>query len=277
MADDGPHKEIIELCGILRDAGKKIILASGRPERTRVATEEWLQRNGVAYDDLFMRPDNDHRADTILKSQMLDAILADGDDISFVIDDRPTVVAMWRERGLVCLQCRNWNERKAKPKGNLTLMVGPSGAGKSTWLSSADAAGYGIHLSHVISSDQIRADLCGDFRDQSKNDEVFAALHAVAKTRLAHGLPCVVDATNIRRQDRLACVALAGEGKVRYVVIDRPIDAKLRDGGWRLDVKVGDQSLIEKHDKTFRSQLLDILKGDNHPNVETVYDLRAVA
>jgi hypothetical protein len=54
---------------------------------------------------------------------------------------------IWRERGLTCLQCRDWDEREPATTGMLTLMVGPSGAGKSHWLAAEDAKARGIHPS----------------------------------------------------------------------------------------------------------------------------------
>jgi predicted kinase len=248
--------------------GYKIILVSGRSDKVRGLTEDWLNAHSVPYSELYMRMDGDYRQDFIIKSEILDHLLAGGNRIKFVVDDRPSVVAMWRERGLTCLQCRDWEENPATAKkGLLTLMVGPSGAGKSHWLAVGDHQTYGIQPWQVVSSDQIRQDLCGDHRDQTQNDEVFAALHAIVKSRLAHGLPAVVDATNIRRKDRLACVALAGGGDVRYLIIDRPLQEKLGTAGWRRP------EVIERHQNTFNSQIKDILAGDKQPNV-VVTDLR---
>ena len=109
---------------------------------------------------------------------------------------------MWRERGLTCLQCRDWDEREPAAPGLLTLMVGPSGAGKSHWLASKDARAHGIHPSHVISSDQFRADLCGDFRDQTKNDEVFEAvdLRSIDRIDDAGGLAAVSGRELVRKE-----------------------------------------------------------------------------
>lgn len=251
----------------------QIALVTGRPEKTKAATKLWLGRECVPYDALYMRPDGDTRADYIVKEEILDKMLAAGHEVQMVIDDRQTVVDMWRRRGLVCLQCATWNDRAIHvTPGILTIMVGPSGAGKTTWLNSEEAKSYGIKGHQVVSSDLTRYDLCGDFQDQSKNEEVFVALHAVVKARLEHGLNTVVDATNIRRKDRLANVTLASGGKVRYMVIDRPEVDKRKDGGWRNQIVGFD--LIGKHQQTFESQLRDILSGDNLPNIEVI-DLRA--
>jgi predicted kinase len=267
---DPVFEPIRDLAQTISARGYKIILVSGRTDKVRSQTEVWLAEHAVPYAELHMRAEGDYRQDYVVKSQILDRILTEGNEIAFVVDDRPSVVAMWRERGLTCLQCRDWDERQASPVGLLTLMVGPSGAGKSHWLASEDAAAHGLHPSHVISSDQIRADLCGDFRDQTKNDEVFAALHAVVKARLLHGLPTVIDATNLRRKDRMAAASLAKGGNVRYVVIDRPTEEKRRDAGWRAELPI---DLIAKHEQTFGSQLKDILAGDGQANVEVI-DLR---
>lgn len=271
MGDDICVEPVAWLVGKLAAQDIRIILCSGRPDSHRDITIDWLARNGVPWDELNMRPAGDFRPDHLIKGLMLDAILADGNDVMFTIDDRSSVVRMWRDRGLVCLQARDWDEPKGGDPGLLTIMVGPSGSGKTTWLESDAALDLGIRRSQVLSSDATRADLCGDFRCQDKNDQVFRALHAQARERLAYGLPTVIDATNLKRKDRLACVACAPtNGPVRYVVIDRPLADKTRDGGWRLEIP----GLLEKHDQTFRSQLKDILSGDGLVNV-SVIDARA--
>lgn len=268
---DPPVDPIARLNNIVSDADVHVILCSGRPEKYRAVTEEWLRQHELDWHRLHMRPDNDVRPDHVVKGQMLDAILADGYEPFLVIDDRPSVVRMWRERGLTCLQCNDrWDEVATDSIGALSIMVGPSGAGKSTWLASSAAIHFGIFSHHVISSDAVRADLCGDFRDQSRNDDVFPIVHTLAKARITAGLPAVIDATNLRRRDRLACASLSPGGLVRYYVIDRPMEEKRRDAGWRAELPI---DLLAKHDQTFRSQLKDILAGDGLPNV-TVIDLR---
>jgi predicted kinase len=272
--NDAVIEPIRDLAQNFDQLGYKLVLVSGRSDQCQAETEAWLEKHRVPFHELHMRKAGDYRQDFIVKSEILDGLLAAGNEIAFVIDDRPSVVAMWRERGLTCLQCRDWQEDAPAHKvGTLTLMIGPSGAGKSHWLSSPEAFTHGIHPSHVVSSDQLRADLCGDFRDQTRNDEVFAALHSVVKTRLRHGLPTVADATNLRRKDRLAVASLAGEGEVRYIVIDRPMPEKVRDAGWRTTLPI---DLLAKHQQTFGSQIKDILAGDRLPNVKVI-DLRRAA
>jgi hypothetical protein len=52
-----------------------------------------------------MRAEKDYRADDIIKGELLDRIISDGWRPWLVVDDRDRVVKMWRDRGLLCLQC----------------------------------------------------------------------------------------------------------------------------------------------------------------------------
>lgn len=271
IPNDEPFEAIRELLLTLDNADVPIVLCSGRPEKCRESTCQWLIQHGVPYRALYMRPDNNTRPDHVVKAQILAGLRGDGFEPFIVIDDRQSVVDMWRENGLTCLQAAP-SEEAVSPSARLTLMVGPSGAGKSTWLLSDAAAAMGIYPPHVISSDQIRADLCGDFRDQSRNEQVFAAIHTLAAARLKSGLPTVIDATHLRRRDRMGAAELSkGACPVRYVVIDRPEAEKRRDAGWRAELPI---DLIGRHAQTFGSQIKDILAGDGLLNVE-VFDLRS--
>lgn len=261
---DAVIQPIADLLCDMHALGRVVLLVSGRTDRVRLKTEQWLNNHGVPFDGLYMRRDGDWRSDTIVKSKILDEIVELGHKVRFVVDDRTSVVKMWRDRGLTCLQCREWQETPKAKKGKLHLMVGPSGGGKTTWLNAS------VPSSQIVSSDAIRHDLLGDFKDQSKNAEVFAALHQIVKTRLEHGLPTYVDAPNIKRKDRVTIAQFGDE--VEYIIIDRPIEEKRRDGGWRNELGF---DLLAKHQQTFDVNLKDILRGDGLPNV-TVKDFRTV-
>lgn len=270
ICDDVPVRGVGWLLSSCMLANTPLVFCSGRPEEYREATVNWLQEHFYHFaipDPLYMRPTGDQRQDAIVKLELLAKIRADGFNPILAIDDRPQVIEAWRSAGIPVLaviadhahqdETTQWNGETL-----LTVMVGPSGAGKSRWCElNADGGA-------VVSSDQIRAELLGDFRDQSQNDRVFRVAHDVARARLRNGLPVVLDATHLRRKDRMAAAALAPQGtKVRYVVIDRPMEDRKRDSGWRDSVP----GLLERHDQTFRSQLKDILAGDGLPNVQVNY------
>lgn len=82
-----------------------IIIVSGRTDALKADTMAWLERHQVHYDYLHMRKEKDHRDDRIVKKEIYEQFIKPDYQVLFVLDDRSKVVAMWREEGLVCLQC----------------------------------------------------------------------------------------------------------------------------------------------------------------------------
>lgn len=105
MHMDFPKQSIIKLNAAMFNAGYNIAVVTGRFEKYRKITQDWLLESGVALDKLFMRKDGDYRSDWQVKQ---DILLDDftGKPILFVVDDREQVVDMWRKNGITCLQCQ---------------------------------------------------------------------------------------------------------------------------------------------------------------------------
>jgi hypothetical protein len=288
---DKPIDHVIKVLNRHVQARDRVEIWSARSDEVRAETEEWLMINGIDPRRLVhMRKAGDYTQDDVLKHSWL---IECGDMRPDVIyDDRSRVVNMWRTEGVPCFQvaATPWDapsEKIIPPHADghkLILMVGPSGAGKSHYC----AANY--PASWVISTDEIRKDLCGAATAQDRNDDVLR----IASAQLSSGLSVVIDATHLRRKTRLEHAELAlPTTEVEYVVVDRPMVEKERDGGWRNHVKFhtpqlkgGDptwqdvfdapkkiETLIEKHSQMFGSQIKDILRGDGNGAV-VVRDLR---
>ena len=103
IAQDKAIHSMVRLCNILYAAGIHIVLCSGRNEKNRPETIEWLGRQGVNYHELLLRKDEDFRSDAVVKREILQGM--DKSRILFVVEDRSRVVEMWRSEGLTCLQC----------------------------------------------------------------------------------------------------------------------------------------------------------------------------
>ena len=106
--DDKPIWEVITVARALAAAKHNIVYATGRPKRTMNATTAWLLKYRVLLGPLFMREDADHREDTVVKSEMLDKIIAQyantGEKIGGIFEDRQGVTEMYRARGLRVFQ-----------------------------------------------------------------------------------------------------------------------------------------------------------------------------
>jgi FMN phosphatase YigB (HAD superfamily) len=106
MGEDIPNADVVSLYRSLWNTNNyELILVTGRNERTRKLTEQWLTWNEIPFFRLLMRADQDFRADHVIKEELLDLLLAEGKEIAFTVDDRQQVVDMWRRRGITCLQC----------------------------------------------------------------------------------------------------------------------------------------------------------------------------
>jgi len=121
--NDTPIVPMVDLFAMLRPL-TELQIWTGRPERIRRATEDWLTehlflnrrwvsksaRTSSKYNPIVpnpwhiplrMRPDADHRPDAELKQEWLAALAAPP---TMVFEDRERVVDMWRRNGVVCAQ-----------------------------------------------------------------------------------------------------------------------------------------------------------------------------
>ena len=101
---DLPNQTVIDMARILDSTDKyQIFILSGRSDRTKDATIDWLDKYGIRYDNLIMRPKKHHfMPDNDFKQMVLDDIGAD--NVAMVFDDRQQVVDMWRSNGLTTFQ-----------------------------------------------------------------------------------------------------------------------------------------------------------------------------
>ena len=107
---DKPNWPVIKMAQLFAEQGFKIVIFSGRSDKTATATLSWLSQSKVPFNKLVMRPQNTMGfvPDEILKKDMLDKHV-DINDIFMVVDDRQKVVDMWRSLGLICLQVAEGN------------------------------------------------------------------------------------------------------------------------------------------------------------------------
>ncbi len=104
MVNDIPKADIVALYRALYTQ-YHVIVVSGRTDDFRTQTEEWFRKWQIPLNELYMRRFGDYRADNIIKEEILHKLQAKGYQIKLVVDDRDSVVTMWRSHGITCLQC----------------------------------------------------------------------------------------------------------------------------------------------------------------------------
>lgn len=106
---DKPNVPVIETYKALQKEGHRMVIFTGRSDKTHDATVEWLKENGIIFDLLLMRlsaPPVMFMKDDMLKETWLDQEFPGEDihNILCVFEDRDKVVSMWRRRGVPCFQ-----------------------------------------------------------------------------------------------------------------------------------------------------------------------------
>ncbi len=102
---DEPNAPVIEVTRALHRAGHQIVIVSGRQEASRRSTEAWLTKHlGVKVLGPYMRANRDGRPDNEVKTQIFREKIEPRFEVLCVLDDRNSVVKMWRGLGLTCLQ-----------------------------------------------------------------------------------------------------------------------------------------------------------------------------
>lgn len=107
--NDEPYHNVVKLVNHLSNFYQVLIL-TGRPDKYKSATLDWLIKHKVESSELSLRPGSDWTSDVECKWNQAvrffgseEAVL---ENTFMVIDDRDKVVEMWRNKGLTCLQPR---------------------------------------------------------------------------------------------------------------------------------------------------------------------------
>jgi uncharacterized HAD superfamily protein len=101
---DEPIMETIAILRALQAQNYHIVLCTGRGEKMRRTTTDWLYAYNVPYNVLYMRKLDDYRADDIVKEELYREMLKAGFEVMGVFEDRQRVVDMWRRNGVRCYQ-----------------------------------------------------------------------------------------------------------------------------------------------------------------------------
>ena len=155
------------------------------------------------------------------------------------------------------------------PELSLVLLIGSTGAGKSTF------ARRLFRPTEIVSSDTCRALVSDDENSLDATTDAFELLHYWVAKRLKRGRLTVIDATNVRAEDRKAFVALARQCHCLPVaiVLDVPESVAADRNRQRPDRAGLKPHVIANHRRLLRQGLRTLrAEGFRH-----VFHLRGVA
>lgn len=103
MIQDRVNENLKQMLLTAFHEGNAIIYLTGRPERTRKATEDWLEENGLdIHDALIMRPDGDFSLAKEYKKNALRKFMQDHQTYKFVLGftDQPVDIEAYNAVGI---------------------------------------------------------------------------------------------------------------------------------------------------------------------------------
>lgn len=100
---------VISSLDMHRRAGDVIIIITSRDVTCREDTIQCLTNNGVQFDELYMRAEQDDRSDIVLKAEIVDKYINGVYNVGCVYEDRDRLVELYRRKGFDCYQVQEGN------------------------------------------------------------------------------------------------------------------------------------------------------------------------
>ena len=116
------------------EANLKVVYLTGRPEKTRQATVEWLSKHQfplACNSNLFMRPQGDFRPASFVKVELLQRARDLVGDVHVIYDDDEAVVRSLRRAGYNCIHVA-WMETSEAEAGALSEAQESADSGSRT-------------------------------------------------------------------------------------------------------------------------------------------------
>jgi hypothetical protein len=109
--DDKAFRNMVKLINNLYMAGYEIIAITGRNERFRKLTTDWLIEQEVDIEEILMRPDDNFLKNAEMKLNLIKMrFKGNYKNIHFLIDDNEDTILAFNKIGIATLQIRNVQE-----------------------------------------------------------------------------------------------------------------------------------------------------------------------
>lgn len=98
-----PNPAVVDWVEQHRAAGRAVVIVTARRGRWMRYTRMWLQKHGIEYTAMYMRPETDDRKDYAVKRDIY-RMISERFRVIAAIDDNPSVLALWEDLGVPEIQ-----------------------------------------------------------------------------------------------------------------------------------------------------------------------------
>lgn len=107
---DDVNEIVKEQLILLHKNNYKIIIMTGRDESCKELTKNWFNVNNIPFDDMFMRTKDDHRKDSVIKTELFEKHIKGNYFVKAVFDDRLQVINTWYKLGIFTFNVNQGNK-----------------------------------------------------------------------------------------------------------------------------------------------------------------------
>lgn len=93
------NKEVANAAQVAHLLGHAVVIVTARKQMWARHTAMWLALNSIPSDAMFMRRNDDHRADVLVKRDILEAVRHSWNVIA-AWDDNPKIIELWKSEGI---------------------------------------------------------------------------------------------------------------------------------------------------------------------------------
>lgn len=104
-----PNWNVVKVHRAAMDAGLVPLIVTARMGMYRKATVGWLEKYGIDFERIYMRPSSDIRPDHDVKADILRLIRERYDPVR-AVDDNPNVLALWMSEGIPVTVVPGWDD-----------------------------------------------------------------------------------------------------------------------------------------------------------------------
>ena len=95
-----PFDSMVDKMKKAKEKGRDVVILTARSAHYRKETKEWLNKNDIPYDALYMRHMDDSRKDKKVKRELLKEEVLPNFDVKKAYDDKAKNVKMFRKEGI---------------------------------------------------------------------------------------------------------------------------------------------------------------------------------
>lgn len=101
--EDKVSKECLVMIKKYKSFGNEVIILSGRAQSSYDVCKEWLDKNSIPYDHIYLKPNKDNTKSVFFKEETFKK-LKEEYNIKAVLDDDLAVVEMYRKNNITIYQ-----------------------------------------------------------------------------------------------------------------------------------------------------------------------------